>query len=202
LRDTDTIFRLGACGAVGAVAGVLCGLVVADLTAQAFGDPFQFYHFAVVLAFVGAGIATGTLIADVVSREQTAPDVGSILTAATFGSASAVTGCVIAQELLPFSRAPDFATIAWGSMGGFLGWTIAMLVDRYSLIRAACGGMIGGVAVGWMFFDPAAQLVDIVMETAVLGFLIPAIIVLSQKGLHHARARASPSCRSSPLRSP
>jgi hypothetical protein len=201
LRDTDTILQLGACGATGAVAGVLCGLVVADLTAQAFKDPFQFYHFPVVLAFVGAGIATGTLIADTV-LEQAVPCVGSFLAAATFGSASAVAGCVIAQELLPFSRGVDFATVAWGSMGGFLGWTIALLVDRYSLIPAACGGMIGGVAAGWMFFDPAAQLVDIVMQTAVLGFLIPTIIVLSQKGVHHARARASPSCRSSPLRSP
>lgn len=55
LGDIGSILQIPVCGAGGAVAGVLCGLVVADAAAQAFGDPFQFYHFAVVLALDQVG---------------------------------------------------------------------------------------------------------------------------------------------------
>jgi hypothetical protein len=179
LRDVSKILLLGICGAGGAVVGVLCGLAVADSAARAFGDPVQFYHFAVVLAFIGAGIAIGTLTAHAVSVEHAIPTIGSILAAAAYGSASAVASCVIAQELLPHSHAADFAAVAWGAMGGFLGLTTGVLVDRYRPIRAGWSGVTAGAVVGWLLFDPAAQLRGVVMEAAALGFLIPAMIVLT-----------------------
>jgi hypothetical protein len=179
LRDFGRILLFGACGAGGAVAGVFCGLIAADSAARAFGDPFQFYHFAVVLAFVGAGIAIGMIIAHALSLERVVLNPSSILAAATWGSACALAGFVIAEELAPGSHAADFTTVAWGAMGGFLGWTVAMLLDRYRLIPAVGGGMTAGALVGWLFFDPTAQVIDIVTTGAALGFLIPATIVLS-----------------------
>jgi hypothetical protein len=121
--------------------GVLCGLILADSAAQVFGDLFQFYHFAVVLACVGAGIAIGMTIADAVSQRRVVLEPSSIFAAATWGSASAVAGFVIAEELVLGSHAADFAAVAWGAMGGFLGWAITMLFDRCRLVQAAGSGV-------------------------------------------------------------
>lgn len=179
MRGFGRLLLFGLYGAGGAVAAALCGLVVGDAAAQAFGDPIQFYHFAVVLAFIGSGIAIGMIIAHAVSLERVVLGLSSILAAATWGSASGVAGFVIAEELVPGSHAADFAAVAWGAMGGFLGWTIALLLDRYRLIPAIGGGTTAGAAVGWLFFDPTAQVIDIITVGAALGFLIPATIVLT-----------------------
>jgi hypothetical protein len=177
LRGFGRLLPFGLYGAGGAVAGALGGLLVGDAVAQSFGDPIQIYHFAVMLAFIGAGIAIGMIIPNTVSLVRLEPF--SILAAATWGAASGVGGFVIAVELVPGSHAADFAVVAWGAMGAFLGWTIAMLLDRHRLIPTIGGGLAAGAAVGWLFFDPAAQLIDIVTEAAVLGFVIPTIIMLA-----------------------
>jgi len=187
--DAGGIIQTAVCGVGGAVAGVVCGLVVSDAAAQIFGDPFQFYHFAVVLAGVGAGIAIGMIVAPALSLERTAVEISSILAAATWGSASALAGFVIAEELVPASHAADFAAVAWGAMGGFLCWTVAILFDRCRLIPAMAGGMTAGAAVGWLLFDPTAQVIGILAQTAVLGFAIPATIWLACRADPVAPAR-------------
>ena len=134
MRGFGRLLLFGLYGAGGAVAGSLCGLIVGDAAAQAFAEPMQFYHFAVVLAFMGAGIAIGTIIANAVSLDRVLPAASSSLAAAIWGSAAGVAGFVIAAELVPGSHAAAFAAVAWGAMGGFLGWTMAMLLGRYRLI--------------------------------------------------------------------
>lgn len=178
MRDFHRLLLFGLYGAGGAVAGTLCGLVVGDAAAQAFGDAIQFYHFAVVLAFIGAGMAIGIIIAHA-RLEEVALAPAAILAAATWGSASGLAGFVIAAELAPASHAADFAAVAWGVMGGLLGWTIVMLLDRYALVPTIGGGMTAGVAVGWLFFDPTASSAQIIATTAVLGFVVSAIIALA-----------------------
>lgn len=178
MRDFHKLLLFGLYGAGGAVAGTLCGLVVGDAAAQAFGDPIQFYHFAIVLAFIGAGMAIGMIIAHA-SAERVTPEPAAILAAAMWGFASGLAGFVIAAELAPASHAADFAAVAWGVMGGFLGWTIVMLLDRYGLIPTIGGGMTAGAAVGWLFFDPTASVIQIVTTTAAVGFVVPATIVLA-----------------------
>jgi hypothetical protein len=118
------------------------------------------------------------IVAHAASLGRVALEPSSILAAATWGCASAVAGFVIAKELVPGSQAADFAAVAWGAMGGFLGWTIAMLRDGYRLIPTIGGGMTAGAVAAWAFFDPTAQVIDIAVEAAMLGFLIPAMIVL------------------------
>jgi hypothetical protein len=179
LRGFGRLLLFGLHGAGGAVAGTLSGLLVGDAAAQSFGDPIQFYHFTVVLAFIGAGIAIGIIVANTASLKLAVVEPFSILAAATWGAASGVGGFVIAAELVPGSHAADFAAVAWGAMGGFLGWTIAMLLDRHRLIPTVGGGLAAGAAVGWLFFDSAAQLIDIVTEAAVFGFAVPATIMLA-----------------------
>jgi hypothetical protein len=178
VKGFGRLFLIGLYGAGGAIAGALFGLLAGDVAAQAFGDPIQFYHFAVVLAFIGAGIAVGTIVAYAVNLERVVLP-SAILAAATWGSAAGLAGFVIAAELVPGSHAADFAAVAWGVMGAFLGWTIVMLFDRYRLIPTMGGGMTAGAAVGWLFFNPAAQSIGIVAEAAVIGFVIPIMIVLA-----------------------
>jgi hypothetical protein len=52
-----------------------------------------------------------------------------------------------------------------------------MLLDRYNLIATMAGGLAAGASAGWLFFDPTAQLADIVTEAAVPvpSGLIPAV---------------------------
>jgi hypothetical protein len=167
VTNIDRILLFGFCGAGGAAVSVLCGLVVAGSAARAFGDPFQFYHFAVVLAFVGAGIATGTMIAHAVGAGRLFANLGAIRGAAAGGAVSAIAGCVIAQELLPASHVGNFAVVAWGAMGGFLGLIIGMLRDGHRPVLAGVGGMTAGAAAGWLLFDPHAQLAGIVIDDLV-----------------------------------
>ena len=47
---------------VGAAAGSVIGFSVAGAAAWSFGEFFRFYHFALVLAFIGTGVATSTAI--------------------------------------------------------------------------------------------------------------------------------------------
>src|SRR5262249_29605004 len=65
LSGLGRLFLFGLYGAGGAVAGALCGIAIGDAAAQAFGEPIQLYHFALVLGFIGAGIAIGMIIAPV-----------------------------------------------------------------------------------------------------------------------------------------
>jgi hypothetical protein len=179
VRGLGRLLLFGLYGAGGAVAGALCGLVVGGAAARAFPEPMQFYHFAVVLAFIGAGIAVGMIVAHAVTLERMIPAPSTILAAATWGAASGFAGFVIAEELAPGSHAAAFAAVAWGVMGGFLGWTIAILFDRCRLIPAIGGGLTAGAAVGWLFFDPAAPLIEIVTQAAALGFVISTMIMLA-----------------------
>jgi hypothetical protein len=41
------------------------------------------------------------------------------------------------------------------------------------------GGLSAGAAVGWLLFDPAAQLIDMIAEAAMLGFVVPTAIMLA-----------------------
>lgn len=187
MSNLDRILLFGFCGACGAAFGGFCGLVVADQAAEVVGDLFQFCHFAVVLAFIGAGIAIGTVVAHAIGLKQAIPAF-SILAAATVGAASGLAGCVIAQELLPFSHGADFAAEAWGAMGGFLGMTAAVLLDRGRVVSTGCGSMIVGAVAAWLLFDPDAELIGVVMQAATLGFVISATIGLTPKANRIAQA--------------
>jgi hypothetical protein len=166
----------------------MTGLAAAGAAARAFGDFFQFYHFTLVLACMGACVAASMVVTQAFCRGRAFADVRSILAAAGLGFCSGLAGGIVAQELHPDVLGNHFAIAAWGITGGFLGLIHASWLENIEPVPALCGGLGAGMTAGWLLFDPFAEFLDLAIEAGELGFLFGATIIFADGVLGRARS--------------
>jgi hypothetical protein len=175
-RDAAKIVRFGTCGAAGAAIGAMIGLGLADAAAHVFGDVFPFYHFALTLGAISAGVAVGLAIAQGPARLVTA---ASLLGAALVGFCCGLASGVVAQDRYPSALDVTFAAFAWTVAGGLVAAMFAIRVKKLCCGGALCGGLSGGMATGAWIFDPFADGAALLIEAAGFGCLVAVLIVVA-----------------------
>jgi hypothetical protein len=153
---------------VGAGAGSVIGLSAAGAVAWSFGEFFQVYHFTLVLAFIGAGMATSIAIRR--TRRDCIAKTRMIAGSAALGFLCGLVGGVLANELAGALFRRELAIAAWSMTGAMLGLTLSAWFEDRELLPASCGGLFAGMVAGWLLFDPFASLFQVMIEAAGFGF--------------------------------
>jgi hypothetical protein len=178
-----TSLQVGMWNAAGAATGSMIGLAVASAAVWSFGDFFQLYHFTLVLACIGAGVAASVAIRHAIHHDRSSANARIIAGGLGLGLVSGLVGGVLANELSAALFGREFAIAAWGITGGTLGLTLAVWFEDLDPLPASSGGLCAGLLSGWLLFDPFANIIEIAMEAAGLGFSLGIAITVADSVL-------------------
>jgi hypothetical protein len=140
-------------------------------------------HFTLVLACIGAGVAASAAIRHAIHHDRSSANARIIAGGLGLGLVSGLVGGVLANEFSAALFGREYAIAAWGITGGTLGLTLAVWFEDLDPLPASSGGLCAGLLSGWLLFDPFANIIEIAMEAAGLGFSLGIAITVADSVL-------------------